>query len=76
MGPLGSDIGKLLLIAGLVIALVGGLLMVFGRLPFGQLPGDISGTRGNVTFAIPLGTSLLISLVLSVALSIFFFLRH
>ncbi len=71
-----ADIGKLLLIVGALIALAGGLMLLLGKLPFGQLPGDISGSRGSFSFAIPLGTSLLISLVLSVALSIFFFLRH
>jgi len=68
----GADIGKILLIVGALIALVGGLLLVFGKLPFvGQLPGDISGSRGNFSFAIPLGTCILISLVLTVALNIF-----
>jgi hypothetical protein len=70
-----GDIAKLLLIAGAGIALVGGLLLVFGKLPFGQLPGDISGSRGNFSFAIPLGTCILVSLVLTVVLNIFFRLR-
>ena len=68
----GADVGKLLLIAGALIALVGGLLLVFGKLPFvGQLPGDISGSRGNFSFAFPLVTCLLISVVLTVVLNIF-----
>ena len=74
--PFGNDIGKLLLLAGLAIAVVGGLMLVFGRLGLGSLPGDISGSRGNFTFAIPLGTTILISIVLTVAINIFLRLRH
>ena len=70
------DTGKLLLFAGLAIALVGGLLLLFARLGFSGLPGDISGSRGNFSFVIPLGTSILLSIVLTVALNIFFRLRH
>jgi len=68
----GADVGKILLVVGALIALAGGLLLVFGRLPFfGQLPGDISASRGNFTFAFPLVTCLLISIALTVVLNIF-----
>jgi hypothetical protein len=76
MAPFGSDIGKLLVLVGVAIALVGGLMLLFGRLGFGHLPGDISGSRGNFSFAFPLGTSILISIILTVALNIFLRLRH
>jgi Protein of unknown function (DUF2905) len=76
MAPFGPDVGKLLLLAGLAIAVVGGLMLLFGRLGLGQLPGDISGSRGSFSFAIPLGTSILLSIVLTVALNIFLRLRH
>jgi Protein of unknown function (DUF2905) len=65
-----GDIGKLLLVAGLALAAVGGLLLAGSRLGLGRLPGDISGSHGNVSFAFPLGTSLLVSLVLTVVLTI------
>ena len=71
-----NDIGKLLIFAGLAIAVVGGLMLVFSRLGVGSLPGDISGSRGNFSFAFPLGTTILISVVLTVALNIFLRLRH
>ncbi|HXH07010.1 MAG TPA: DUF2905 domain-containing protein [Vicinamibacterales bacterium] len=55
--------GKLLVIVGLVIAGVG-LLISLG-LPLGRLPGDIVVRRGNMTFYFPLGTSILLSLLLT-----------
>ena len=60
--------GKLLLIAGLVIAAVG-LLMMMG-LPIGRLPGDISWRRGNATFYFPIVTSIILSVLLSLVLYI------
>jgi hypothetical protein len=65
-----NDIGKLLIFAGLAIAVVGGLMLLFTRLGLGHLPGDISGSRGSFSFAIPLGTSILLSIVLTVVLNI------
>jgi hypothetical protein len=66
-----TDIGKLLLVFGLVIAAVGAVLLVVGRIPWvGRLPGDIYIQRGHWTFYFPLATSLL----LSVALTLMFWL--
>jgi len=73
--PLTPDIGKILLVTGVAITLVGGLVMLIRRLPFG-IPGDISGSRGGFSFAIPIGTSILVSIVLTVLLNIFLHLRH
>lgn len=64
-----SDVGKLLVIFGLLIVVVGVLLMLVERVPWiGRLPGDIHIERGNWTFYFPLGTSLLLSLVLTLVL--------
>lgn len=64
-----SDVGKLLVIFGLLIVAVGVLLMLVERVPWiGRLPGDIHIERGNWTFYFPLGTSLLLSLVLTLVL--------
>jgi len=76
MGPLTSDFGKILLITGVAIAAVGGLVMLVGRLSIGQLPGDISGSRGGVSFFIPIATSIVVSLALTVILNIIVRLRH
>lgn len=63
--------GKALVIAGLMIAGIG-LLMMAG-IPFGRLPGDIVLRRGNATFYFPLVTSILLSIILTLLLS---FLRR
>ena len=64
-----NDVGRLLVVFGLVIVAVGVLLMVIGRVPWlGRLPGDIHVQRGHWTFYFPLGTSILLSLVLSLVL--------
>jgi hypothetical protein len=61
-----NEIGKVLVVAGVVLAIVGGLLWSgFGRGWLGRLPGDIHYTRGNVSFYFPLVTSILLSVVLS-----------
>lgn len=59
------DIGRLLIVVGGVIVVAGILLMAFGRLGVGKLPGDIVVRRGNFTFYFPLMTSILLSLILS-----------
>ena len=65
-----NEIGKLLLGLGLLIALVGGLILLAARigLPLGHLPGDISYKGKNFSFYFPLGTCILISVVLSAVL--------
>ena len=60
--------GKIILIAGLIIAAVG-LLMMAGA-PIGRLPGDFTWRRGNVSFYFPLTTSIIISVVLTIVLAI------
>jgi hypothetical protein len=58
--------GKLLVIAGLIIAGIG--LVVMAGVPIGRLPGDLVIRRGNVTFYLPLATSLVLSVLLSLLL--------
>ena len=67
-------IGKALIFVGLVLVALG-VLLTFGSklpLPFGRLPGDILIKRGNFTFSFPIVSSLLISLVLTLLLNLFF----
>lgn len=65
-----QDLGKMLLGVGLLLAVIGAAILVAARtgLPLGRLPGDISYKSRNVSFYFPLGTSILISVVLSVIL--------
>jgi len=68
-----ADIGKFLLITGIIIAVIGVLLIVFkdGLSFLGKLPGDVVIQRKNFTFYFPLATSILLSIILSL---IFYFL--
>ena len=61
--------GRLLIVLGLVIA-AAGLLITLG-LPIGRLPGDFSFKRGNVSVYLPLATSILASIVLTLLLMLF-----
>jgi len=66
------DLGKFLVIAGLLIAAVGALLWSgFGKGWLGRLPGDIHYTRDNFSFHLPIVTCLLLSLILSLLLWLF-----
>ncbi|MEP7104391.1 MAG: DUF2905 family protein [Chloroflexota bacterium] len=64
-----ADVGKLVLTVGVLLVFLGAALMLFGRL---HLPGDILIRRGNLTIYAPLATSLVLSVVLTVLLNLFF----
>lgn len=61
-------IGKMLLGLGLAIAAIGAVLLIAGRmgLPLGRLPGDLAYRGKHVSVFFPLGTSILVSVVLSI----------
>ena len=65
-----NELGKVLLGIGILLVAIGGILLLAGRLglPLGRLPGDFSYRGKNVTFFFPLGTSILLSVLLSVVL--------
>ena len=69
-----SGAGRFLLITGLVLAAAGALLMLAPRFPgldrLGRLPGDLVVERGPVTVFIPIVSSLVISLLLTVVLNL------
>lgn len=62
-----NDLGKALIGVGALLILLGGGLLAASRigLPLGRLPGDVSYRGKNFSFFAPLGTSLLLSLLLS-----------
>lgn len=64
-----SDLGKWLILAGIVLIVVG-LAVSTDLLPLGRLPGDIVWRRGNVTVFLPLGTMLLLSILLSIIMAV------
>ncbi len=65
-----SDVGKLMVVAGAVLLVVGLAIMLLGKtgLPLGRLPGDIVYKGKNTVFYFPLATSIVLSVVLSVVL--------
>jgi len=62
-----AELGKLLLGLGVILVLVGAGLILAGRLgvPLGRLPGDLAWRGKNVQVYFPLGTSILISIALT-----------
>ena len=72
MGEFGS-FGKILMILGAVIFLIGGIMLLAGKIPYiGRLPGDIYIRRENFTFYFPLATGIILSIVLTIVLNLFF----
>ena len=65
-----TELGKLLVGLGAVVAVLGIVLMLVGRtnLPLGRLPGDFLYRGKNTTVYFPLATSVVLSVVLSVFL--------
>ena len=64
-----QGIGRLLLVFGVLLAVIGGGLMVFGRF---HLPGDLTLRSGGVTVYVPIATSIILSIVLTVVVNIVF----
>jgi hypothetical protein len=67
-----SELGRYLIIAGVLIVLAGVIVVVAGKIPWmGRLPGDIYYKSDRVTVYVPLATCLLISVVLSLLFYLF-----
>jgi ABC-type Na+ efflux pump permease subunit len=64
-----TTLGKTLIVAGVLIAAAGLVVMLLGRIgiPLGRLPGDVLYRGKRTTFYFPLATSLLLSVLLSLA---------
>jgi hypothetical protein len=65
-------LGKTLMAMAGVLFLAGGLIYVLGKAGGGFLPGDIVVRRPNFTFAFPIVTMILVSLLLTIVLNLFF----
>ncbi|HKW16558.1 MAG TPA: DUF2905 domain-containing protein [Terriglobales bacterium] len=73
-----TEIGKMLVFFGVLLAAIGLVLVLFGRtnLPIGRLPGDILYRGKHTTFYFPLATCIVLSVVLSVVLYLLERFRH
>ena len=66
-----QEIGRILLVIGIALVVVGGLAMLGVRLPFGRLPGDIAieGERGGFYF--PIVSMIVVSVILTILFNLF-----
>ncbi len=66
-----QDLGKMLLLVGVLFVDIGGVLVLAGRVPWlGHLPGDIVIQRDNLSCFFPIVTSIVLSILLTVVLNI------
>ena len=66
-----NELGKLLIFSGTVLLLLGLALVLGPRVPYlGRLPGDLSCEWGGARFYMPLATSILLSIVLTIILNL------
>jgi hypothetical protein len=60
--------GRFLVVAGVIIAAIG--LLVMAGLPLGRLPGDIVIRREHTTIYLPIVTCLVLSVVFSIVMAL------
>ncbi len=66
-----GTIGKILIFIGVCIIILGGILILFSKVPFiGKLPGDIHIKSEKFSLYFPIATSILISIVLTIIINI------
>ncbi len=67
-----SGLGKMLVVAGLILIGLGAILWLSGKVPgIGRLPGDIVIRKGNFTFYFPVATCIILSILLTIILALF-----
>jgi len=66
-----TDSGRFLIIAGTVIIILGLIFMLSDKIPLGRLPGDLHFGSGRFKVYIPIATSILLSIVLTIILNFF-----
>jgi hypothetical protein len=67
-----SGLGRLLIVFAVVLALVGGVLLVLGKGILPRIPGNLSFGSGTVRVFVPLSACILVSILLTVLLNLFF----
>lgn len=63
-----SDIGRWMVVAGIVLAIVGAIVWLLGRAGFRGLPGDVAYEGQNVRFYFPVVTSIVLSILLTLGI--------
>jgi DUF2905 family protein len=67
-----EGIGKLLIGGAIALLIIGGLFLLLGRFGLDRLPGDLVFKRGNATVYFPIGLMILLSIVGTILLNLFF----
>ena len=67
-----EGIGKLLIGGAIMLLVLGGLFLLLGRFGLDRLPGDLVFKRGNVMIYFPIGLMILVSIVATILLNLFF----
>jgi hypothetical protein len=65
------EIGRFLIVAGAVLAVVGLIFLFADKLPLGRLPGDFRFGGGKVRFYFPLATCIMISVIITLIVNFF-----
>ncbi|MGA2507425.1 MAG: DUF2905 domain-containing protein [Chitinispirillaceae bacterium] len=66
-----ADVGRFLIIAGAVVVVVGMIFMVADKIPIGRLPGDLHFGSGRFRIYVPVATSILLSVAITIILNFF-----
>ncbi|HEU4846926.1 MAG TPA: DUF2905 domain-containing protein [Rubrobacteraceae bacterium] len=67
-----EGLGRILIGVAIVLLVLGGLFLLLGRLGLDRLPGDLVFRRGNATVYFPIGLMILVSVVGTILLNLFF----
>jgi Protein of unknown function (DUF2905) len=67
-----EGLGRILIGVAIVLLVLGGLFLVLGRFGIDRLPGDLVFRRGNATVYFPIGLMILLSVVGTILLNLFF----
>lgn len=65
------DTGRFLIVAGAVVAVIGVFFTMADKIPIGRLPGDLRFTIGRINVFVPVATSILLSVVITIVLNFF-----
>jgi hypothetical protein len=67
-----EGLGRLLIGGAIVLLVLGGIFLLLGRFGVDRLPGDLVFRRGNLTVYFPIGLMILLSIVGTILLNLFF----
>ncbi|MGB9720959.1 MAG: DUF2905 domain-containing protein [bacterium] len=67
-----TNLGKFLILCGIIFVITGFLFLLFPKFPIFRLPGDIVIKRQNFSFYFPVISSILISVILSILFGFIF----